>query len=110
MCIAAGSDGAFGPPNPASHSPGDKTFPAGPFDPEIGLVEECEKKLRAGQEIEALEQQPQNAARDPMGRDYYGPLFFNIEINTDPTAIAITPKARPVHRSHQSLSRSCSAG
>jgi len=42
------------------------------------LVEECEtaKKLRAGQEIEALEQQPQNAARDPMGRDYYGPLFF----------------------------------
>jgi hypothetical protein len=22
------------------HSPGDKTFPAGPYDPEIGLVEE----------------------------------------------------------------------
>jgi len=25
--IAAGTDGAFGPPNPALRSPGDKTFP-----------------------------------------------------------------------------------
>ena len=58
--------------------PGDKTFPAGPYDPEIGLVEECEtaKRLRADEEIEALDQQPQNAARDPMGRDYYDPLLF----------------------------------
>jgi hypothetical protein len=87
-------------------------LPAGPYDPEIGLVEACEtaNKLRAGEEIEALKQQPQDATRDPVGRDYDDPFFSSIEINTEPTTIEITPKARPVHRSHQSLSRSCSAG
>jgi hypothetical protein len=53
-------------------------LPAGPYDPEIGLVEEREtaSRLRAGEEIEALEQQPQNTTRDPMGRNYYDPFLF----------------------------------
>ena len=87
-------------------------FPAGPYDPEIGLVEECEtaKRLRADEEIEALEQQPQNAARDPMGRDYYGPLFFQYRNQHGSNRDRDLAKGEAVHRSHQSLSRSCSAG
>ena len=38
------------------------------------------------------------------------PVPSSAAINIDPTAIVITPKTSPVHRSHQILSLSCKAG
>ena len=68
----------FGRQTPHRTRPATGPSPPAHSIPKSGWLRKWEtaKKLRAGQEIEALEQQPQNADRDPMGCDYYDPLFF----------------------------------
>jgi hypothetical protein len=68
--IAAGTDAAWDVKSRISHRQR-QDLSAGPDDSNSGLLKSAKPKngFGDGQESEALEQQPQNAASDPMGRD-----------------------------------------